>query len=196
MAGFGNQGLGISARSLTVAALFFLSLPAFGQVCLPGELRVVVRDSQAAAVFEAQVSLDAQSGSTQPAALRNTETTGIADFRDIPCGVWTVRANKDGFDPVSGTAKIESAAAVEVALTLNPETNRTKVEVTEKLAPLVEQSASKNNELHPAEVRTLPTNPATVTDTLPLVPGIVRAPGGELKIEGTGEERSSLVVNQ
>ena len=58
------------------------------------------------------------------------------------------------------------------------------------------QSASQNYELHPAEVKTLPANPATVDDTLPLVPGIVRSPTGELKLDGSGEERSSLVVNQ
>lgn len=60
----------------------------------------------------------------------------------------------------------------------------------------VEQSSSQNYELHPAEVKTLPTNPATVSDVLPLVPGVVRTPGGELKLDGSGEQRSSLVVNQ
>src|SRR5205085_479310 len=47
-----------------------------------------------------------------------------------------------------------------------------------------------------AQVKTLPTNPATVSDALPLVPGVVRAPNGELIIDGSGEQRSSLVVNQ
>ncbi len=63
-------------------------------------------------------------------------------------------------------------------------------------APPVEQSSSQKTEVRPAEVKTLPTNPATVTDTLPLVPGVVRSPDGELKIDGTGEQRSSFVVNQ
>lgn len=62
--------------------------------------------------------------------------------------------------------------------------------------PPVEQSSSQNYVLRPSEVKTLPTNPATVNDTLPLVPGVVRAPDGELKIDGSGEQRSSLVVNQ
>jgi hypothetical protein len=177
-------------------ALIYLALPAFAQVCRPGELRVLVKDSQEAAVFGAEVSLEAQPGDTQSAAIRVTETTGIADFPNVACGTWTVRARKAGFDPAAGNAEIASGAVAEVTVTMNPETNRTKVEVSDTAAPLVEQSASKNNQLQPAEVRTLPTNPGTVTDTLPLVPGIVRAPGGELKIDGTGEERSSLVVNQ
>ena len=31
---------------------------------------------------------------------------------------------------------------------------------------------------------------------LPLVPGVVRSPDGELKLDGSGEQRSSLVVNE
>jgi len=44
-------------------------------------------------------------------------------------------------------------------------------------------------------VKALPSNPANVTDTLPLVPGIARTPDGEIQIGGTGENRSALVVN-
>jgi hypothetical protein len=43
-------------------------------------------------------------------------------------------------------------------------------------APKIEQSSTENNELRPSEMKPLPTNPRSVTDTLPLVPGIVRSP--------------------
>ena len=45
-------------------------------------------------------------------------------------------------------------------------------------------------------MKVLPTKPATVSDILPLVPGIVRSTEGELNIDGSGEHRSALVVNQ
>src|SRR6202022_4702566 len=41
----------------------------------------------------------------------------------------------------------------------------------------------------------LPSRPATVADALPLVPGVVRSPGGGLQISGSGEHRSALIVN-
>src|SRR5713226_7688514 len=51
----------------------------------------------------------------------------------------------------------------------------------------------------PSEPRTIPGTrgsvSVTVAGTLPLVPGIVRGSDGELKIEGSGEQRSALVVN-
>jgi hypothetical protein len=34
-----------------------------------------------------------------------------------------------------------------------------------------------------------------VADALPLIPGVVRSPTGDLQISGTGEHRSSLIVN-
>src|SRR4030095_4606496 len=37
--------------------------------------------------------------------------------------------------------------------------------------------------------------PATVADTLPLIPGVVRSAQGEIKISGSGEHRSALIVN-
>ena len=55
---------------------------------------------------------------------------------------------------------------------MNPQMNRSSLDVTDTLAS-VEQSSSQNYELHPAEVKTLPTNPATASDVLPLLPGVV-----------------------
>ena len=40
-----------------------------------------------------------------------------------------------------------------------------------------------------------PSKPATVADALPLVPGVVREPGGGLKISDASEHRSALIVN-
>ena len=43
--------------------------------------------------------------------------------------------------------------------------------------------------------RNCPDRPATVADALPLVPGVVREPGGGLSISGSAEHRSALIVN-
>ena len=167
-------------------------MPVAAQVCRLGEVRVLVKDSQGADIFDARVELVSGAAASE---LRATATTGVADFIDVPCGDWTVRAVKEGFEERRDTVRIISGAVVEVSLLLDPQINRTRVEVSDTL-PAIEQSATTANELRPAEVKILPTNPGTVLDTLPLVPGVVRGPGGELKIDGSGQERSSLVVNQ
>ncbi len=169
-----------------------ISFTAYGQTCGPGELRVFVKDSQEAPVFDAQVRIVMGQKELGP---KPTETTGTADFENVPCGSWTVHAVKNGFDESTEPVEITGIPQREITLILNPQVKHSSLDVTEA-APPVEQSSSANNEFHPSEVKTLPTNPATVTDALPLIPGVVRAPNGELKLDGSGEERSALVVNQ
>ena len=45
-------------------------------------------------------------------------------------------------------------------------------------------------------MRDLPSRPATVTDTLPLLPGVARSPQGGIIINGTSENRSAFIVNK
>ncbi len=169
-----------------------MALPAVAQTCLPGEVRVVVKDSQESPVFDAKVRLGSDS---EEIATQQTQTSGLADLIRVPCGTWTVKASKLGFDDSSASVEVKSEAVLEISLILNPQMNKSSVDVTDTPPP-VEQSSSQNYELKPAEVKSLPTNPATISDALPLVPGVVRAQNGELKLDGSGEQRSSLVVNQ
>ena len=162
------------------------------QPCQPGELRVAVKDSQQSPIFDARVRI---ASGTHEVGTQQTRAMGLADFADVPCGNWIVTANKQGFEESKSNVEMKAGESVEVTLSLDPELFRSSVEVKAE-APAIEQSASENNQLRPSEVKPLPTNPATVTETLPLVPGIVRSPQGELIIDGTGEQRSAFVVNQ
>jgi hypothetical protein len=45
------------------------------------------------------------------------------------------------------------------------------------------------------QAKSLPQRPATITDALPKLPGVVRAPNGELTIAGASEQHSALLVN-
>lgn len=162
------------------------------QNCVPGELRIFVFDSQQAPVFEAQVHL--ASGVTS-LANRGTGTEGFADFAGVPCGSWDITASKEGFETIMASIQLTSAANRELSLVLTPKRQSTSIDVTETEPP-VEQSPAASNELHPVDVQSLPTNPATVLDALPLEPGVVRGADGELRIDGAGQERSTMVVNQ
>ena len=57
-------------------------------------------------------------------------------------------------------------------------------------------AAASASAVKPADVKDLPSRPATVNDALPLLPGIVRSPTGGLRINGAGEQRSAMLVNQ
>jgi hypothetical protein len=165
------------------------------QTCPPGELRVLVKDSQEGPIYGAKVRVGSDSAEV---ATDTTPASGQADFPRVPCGMWIVKATKEGFEDSSAAYVVtgEDAGASEITLTLNPQTSRSSVDVSASTPAPVEQSSSQNYELHPDDVKTLPSNPATISDVLPLVPGVVRAPNGELKLDGSGEQRSSLVVNE
>ena len=59
----------------------------------------------------------------------------------------------------------------------------------------MDAGASTPNEIPAQTVKELPGRPATVTDALPLLPGVVRVPGGGLVMSAAGEHRSALIVN-
>jgi hypothetical protein len=185
--------LGQPWTRVLAAAVFFAFCPVVvAQTCAPGELRVIVIDSQESPVFNAEVQLGPEKS---PFGSRSTQATGLADFEKIPCGIWSVTASAEGFEIAKRSVEITGAAGIEIRLVLTPKMETTRVDVKDT-GPPVEQTASENNELRPAEVKTLPTNPATVNDTLPLVPGVVRDRRGELRLDGAGQERSAMVVNQ
>jgi hypothetical protein len=174
------------------ALLLASALPLAAQTCAPGELRVFVLDSQEGPVLEAEVRV---AFGDQSLPMRDTGTEGFADFARLPCGPWTVTASKQGFEMTEKGIQIVNAANLEISLVLTPKMQSTTVDVTETQPP-VEQSAAANNEIRPVDVKTLPTNPAAVNDVLPLEPGIVRTHDGQIKIDGAGQERSAMVVNQ
>ena len=184
----------MSAQGLVwlTGVCLLLSASLAAQECAPGQLRALVKDSQESPIFDVQVRLEKGGAASQEAS---TGTLGVADFQAVSCGSWTVLASKNGFDETTALVEITDRAASEVTLILQPKRQRSSIDVKE-VTPPVEQSSSEKNELHPDEVKPLPDNPATISDSLPLTPGVVRSPDGELKLDGSGEQRSALVVNQ
>jgi hypothetical protein len=182
-----------SAKLLVAFLLSGCCFSLHSQTCAPGELRVFVVDSQETPVFDAEVRVSLQQ--TVSPADRVVKSSGTSDFEQLPCGPWFVTVTKPGFDPAAKSVEITSGSRAEVTITLNPQMQVSKVDVTDTPPPL-EPTSSNSNELRPAEVHDLPTNPATVSDALPLVPGVVRGFDGELKIDGVSEQRSAFVVNR
>jgi len=74
----------------------------------------------------------------------------------VPCGHWTVRAARPGFENSEAAIDIAGSPVSEITLTMNPAINRQSVDVTDTPPP-IEQASSRNYELHPAEVKPLPT---------------------------------------
>lgn len=191
-----SMGRGASwrpAAALAFAAMRLYGQPATTPSCTPGDLRVIVLDSQESRVYGASVRVSSAKGAGDE---RSTQTVGSVDFPELPCGTWNIDVIKDGFEAEATRVAITGRPITEISVVITPKMQTTVLDVEESAGLVLEQSASSANKLEPREVKRLPANPATVGDALPLEPGVVRAPDGEIRIDGSGQERSALVVNQ
>ncbi len=163
-------------------------------ICAAADVAVTVSivDQANRPVAGARVQL--QSGENAAAAA-DTDQAGHVDFKGLPPGRYQITATKEGLEPLVKGDLDFSQAGASMELTMAPAlARRESVEVTGE-APPVEEGASTSNAIGGQEAKTLPTRPATVSDALPLIPGVARSPGGGLQISGSGEHRSSLIVN-
>jgi hypothetical protein len=126
-----------------------------------------------------------------------TDEKGEASANLMP-GKYEVVVSKDGFETRAQQDISLSSAAVEVKFTLSPKitlSDKVDISASASAAATPEQTASVATELQASQVRNLPLKPTTVSDALPLVPGVIRSPQGEIKISGSGENRSAFIVN-
>ena len=131
-------------------------------------------------------------------ATMTTNEKGEAEFTKLVAGTYEVAVSKESFEPLSETdVALGVGAPVEVRFTMIPKVQLKDVVVNVQAGAetSVEKGASPADALARGEIKNIPAKPATVKDTLPLVPGVVRSTEGEIKISGTGEHRSALVVN-
>jgi hypothetical protein len=126
-------------------------------------------------------------------ATRLTDIAGRASFPDLDAHVYQIAASKDGFETLRRPADLLAGNSIEIEITLEPLLLKSTVEVNgtvdavDTTAPAAAVSA--------ATAKQLPGQPATVSDALPLIPGVVRDQGGALLISASAEHRSALIVN-
>jgi hypothetical protein len=125
-----------------------------------------------------------------------TDGKGQAEFTKLERGHYKIAATKQGFEPIEKSdIDLTQAGVFPLELTLAPAmVRRDSVDVRGTVSA-VDRGSSSSTELPAQIAKELPTRPATVSDALPLIPGVVRSPGGGLQISGSGEHRSALIVN-
>jgi hypothetical protein len=129
-------------------------------------------------------------------ASAETDREGHAEFTGLKPALYQITAVKDGFETLQKTdLDLSQGVSTSIELTLIPTlARRESIEVKGTVAA-VDQGSSPPADLPAAAVKELPSRPATVADALPMIPGVVRTPGGGLQISAGGEHRSALIVN-
>jgi hypothetical protein len=124
-----------------------------------------------------------------------TDAKGQASFADLESRPYEIGIDRADFEPMRREIDLSMGDSASVEVTLVPTMARHESVEVKGTADAVEQGATAAVVLDGNTVKELPSRPATVTDALPLVPGVVREPGGALIISASAEHRSALIVN-
>src|SRR5262245_60486726 len=127
-----------------------------------------------------------------------TDEKGEAIAANLTPGKYDIVVSKEGFETRAQQGVALAAAPVEVKFTLVPKialSDKVDISASASAAVTLEQTASVATELQAAQIKNLPSKPTSVSDALPLVPGVIRSPQGEIKISGSAENRSAFIVN-
>jgi hypothetical protein len=185
-------------KSISVVLFIFALLNVSASTALAQQaqpaVRVTAKDESGNPVAAARVEITRQGTLVQTAT---TNEKGEAEFANLIAGTFDITISKDEFEALTQSdivVKTGSPVAVEFVLPKKVALNES-VNVQASSTNTIEQAASVSSELQRATVKELPNKPATVADTLPLLPGVVRSPQGEIKISGSSENKSALVVN-
>jgi len=178
---------------LRIAAVLLMLWPGAASAADGIAIDVLARDQSGKPAGGVTVQLKTAG---QVIAMAETSEDGHARVTAPQPGAYELSAIKDGFEPfLKPDLQVSAAANISLELTLVPALARKdSVEVHDTASP-VERGASTPASVPAQSVNQLPSRPATVSDALPLIPGVVRSPGGGLRLSGAGEHSSALIVN-
>jgi len=191
----------LTVWSISVLAVLLPSQTRAQQHQPPASLVVTTHTVQGQAVPNASVTVESIPGN--PASPRISQRTvatsesGEARFTGLAPGSYRLTILAKGFDELITDVDVEPAndngAAVEAILSAGG-VHADSITVQGVIDTPLEE-ANTPTVLDRQQVKNLPDRPRTVTDALPLAPGIVRLPNGQLRLAGSGEHRSALLVN-
>jgi len=172
-----------------LALALLLAVSAWGQGTGTSVLVVTTHTMEGKAITDATVSVS--SGVVPRTAVADSK--GVARIAGLTPGRYTLTILAKGYDELTTDVDVgtEPETSIDALLSEFRTESITVQGVIE--APLDE--ANTPSVFERTQVRNMPDRPRTVTEALPLAPGIVRLPNGQLRLSGSGEHRSALLVN-
>ncbi len=191
----GSAAVRMMAVSIAVLAACCVPVWASGQdVGQPIGIHITVTDEKGQPVEQALAELHLQ-GQLVASALMDGAGKGSLTVQSA--GSYLLTVSKNAYIKIEAIVEVRANSdiqEVDIALTrLGPSQQTITVHGT--VSNPVAESASSQTTLAPTQAKDTPSKPATLTDALPLVPGVVRAKDGSVRIAGLGENHSALLVN-
>ena len=123
-----------------------------------------------------------------------TDAAGNYRFVDVPDGDYVLQLRAEGLEPFTEIVHVRSGAPVVQNISVKLAGVTEKIEVKEQEGPLSAASSSTST-LSEKQLASLPLAEENFKASLPLTPGVVRAPDGKLNFRGASEDQSMLQVN-
>jgi hypothetical protein len=164
-------------------------------------LVVTARTLQGQPVAGAEVtvkSLPVISSTKETPQRIGTNAAGEARFQTIAAGHYRVTIAAPNYDELTTDVDVnptfeEPSTTIDAILT--PAGTHTDSITVQGVIDTPLEEANTPAVLERQQIRNLPDRPRTVSESLPLAPGVVRLPSGQLVLSGSGEHRSALLVN-
>jgi hypothetical protein len=124
---------------------------------------------------------------------------GIFTFDSIPPGIYQVRFVKEGFETMSEEhVEVKGGIIASLDVLMVP-----KIKLSQELT-VTEQpesgvavgSSSTEGKITEKTFETIPLRVKRITESLPIIPGVIRTPDGKINIKGGTEAQSTVLVNQ
>lgn len=184
-------------RRVPVLLAFVCSQMAFAQPPAAAPLVVTTHTLQGQPVSGATVTVTSipPKGPVQKV---NTSGAGEARFSTILSGHYRVTIEASNYDELTTDVDVNPTAdqpSTTIDAILTPAGAHTDSITVQGVIDTPLEEANTPAVLERQQVKNLPDRPRTVADTLPLAPGVVRLPNGQLVLSGSGEHRSALLVN-
>lgn len=185
-----KSGRIITASSALLFCLF-LAVPAYAaQTQSPAEVGITVLDEASRPI--AGVRIDVSASDALLGAVV-TDGEGHASFSCSPHPGCVATAKLEGYQTVTLTVK-ETDTDLHLQLIRKLEHTEVVTVHAENDNPLAVEEIGQSKLSIPEATKT-PLRPETLADALPLIPGVIRLPDGQVDISGLGEQHSVLIIN-
>ncbi|HEX8894513.1 MAG TPA: carboxypeptidase regulatory-like domain-containing protein [Terriglobales bacterium] len=177
-----------------VAAMFALIEVTTAAAEFPAQVDISVVDEKNQPIAQARIAVTSDDKDVTTVA---TDVSGKASVVLPAKGTYLLTITKKGYLDVQTTVDAtKNSEPLLVDVVLNAvDLGQQSVDVKATADNPVTDASGSQQSLPTAQAKVSPTRPVTLTDALPLIPGIVRGQDGTVRIAGMGEDHSALLVN-
>jgi outer membrane receptor protein involved in Fe transport len=179
----------ISLALELLAACAYPQSPASTDGTVRGVVLTIDASGAEAIVPAAKVSLD---GPVHAGAESDSE--GKFAFTAIPAGSYTITAKAPGMTTQQGITVI-AATVSEVALEMKIQTVSESTTVTASIDSFDRRQSSGISTISESTVRNMPNLDERFSSLLPLIPGVVRGPNGQINMKGARASQNGSLLN-